>query len=143
MQTEIVWKEGVHFEATSGTGHTINLDGPADYGGQNLGARPMELMLIGAGSCSAFDVMMILKKGRQQVTGCKVELDAERAPEPPRVFTKITMRFIVTGRNLSPQRVKRAIELSAEQFCSASIMLKRAGVEIESMHEIIEEDGEE
>lgn len=139
MQTEIVWKEGVHFEATSGSGHTIDLDGPADYGGQNLGARPMELMLMGAGACSAFDVVTILKKGRQEVTGCSVKLHAERASEPPKVFTRITMTFVVTGRNLSPKRVQRAIELSAEQYCSASIMLKRAGVEMEYLHEIIDE----
>ncbi len=139
MQTEIVWKEGVHFAATPGSGHTVETDGPAEYGGKDAGARPMELMLMGVGACSSYDVVTILEKGRQQISGCVATLKAERAAEPPKVFTSIQMHFVVTGKDLNPKKVERAINLSAEKYCSASIMLQRAGVQITHTFEIIEE----
>ena len=123
MQGRIKWVEGRTFVAESGSGHGLVIDGPAEHGGRNLGPSPMELVLLGTGGCTAFDVLDILKKGRQAVSDCWVELEAERAPEPPRVFTRITMRFVVTGTALSPAAVERAVELSAEKYCSASIMI--------------------
>jgi len=126
MQGRIKWVEGRTFVAESGSGHGLVVDGPAEHGGRNLGPSPMELVLLGTGGCTAFDVLDILKKGRQAVTDCWVELDAERAAESPRVFTRITMRFVVTGRGLSRTAVERAVELSAEKYCSASIMLAKS-----------------
>ena len=126
MQGRVKWVEGRAFVAESGSGHALVLDGPAEHGGRNLGPSPMELVLLGTGGCTAFDVMDILKKGRQAVTDCEVTLEAERAPEPPRVFTRITMRFTVTGRGLSRAAVERAVQLSAEKYCSASIMLAKS-----------------
>ena len=126
MRGRIKWAEGRTFVAESGSGHGLVIDGPAEHGGRNLGPSPMELVLLGTGGCTAFDVMDILKKGRHAVTDCVVELEAERAPEPPRVFTTITMRFLVTGRGLSRAAVERAVELSAEKYCSASIMLAKS-----------------
>ena len=125
MQGRIKWVEGRTFVAESGSGHGLVVDGPAEHGGRNLGPSPMELVLLGTGCCTAFDVLDILKKSRQAVTDCWVELDAERAAEQPRVFTRITMRFVVTGRGLSRTAVERAVELSAEKYCSASIMLAK------------------
>jgi putative redox protein len=126
MQARIKWVEGRTFVGESGSGHALVIDGPAEHGGRDLGPSPMELVLIGTGGCTAFDVLDILKKGRQAVEDCAVELVAERAPEPPRVFTKITMRFVVTGRGLSRAAVERAVQLSAEKYCSASIMLGKS-----------------
>ena len=125
MRGRIKWAEGRTFVAESGSGHGLVVDGPAEHGGRNLGPSPMELVLLGTGGCTAFDVLDILKKSRQAVTDCWVELDAERAAEQPRVFTRITMRFVVTGRGLSRTAVERAVELSAEKYCSASIMLAK------------------
>ena len=125
MQGRIKWVEGRTFVAESGSGHGLVVDGPAEHGGRKLGPSPMELVLLGTGGCTAFDVLDILKKSRQAVTDCWVELDAERAAEQPRVFTRITMRFVVTGRGLSRTAVERAVELSAEKYCSASIMLAK------------------
>ena len=130
MQGRIKWAEGRTFVAESGSGHGLVIDGPAEHGGRNLGPSPMELVLLGTGGCTAFDVMDILKKGRQVVTDCVVELSAERALEPPRVFTRITMRFVVTGRGLSRTAVERAVQLSAEKYCSASIMLGKTALMI-------------
>ena len=113
MHGRIKWVEGRTFLAQSGSGHGLVIDGPTEHGGSNLGPSPMELLLVGTGGCTAFDVLDILRKGRQAVTDCWVELDAERAPEPPRVFTRITMRFVVTGHGLSRAAVERAVELSA------------------------------
>jgi putative redox protein len=107
----------------SGSGHGILMDGPPDQGGRNIGVRPMELLLIGLGGCTQFDVLLILRKARQKVTDCVVELTADRAETDPKVFTRIHVHFIVTGRALDPKRVERAINLSAEKYCSASIML--------------------
>jgi len=123
MKARIKWVEEVMFVGESGSGHTVVIDGPPDHGGRNLGIRPMELLLQGLGGCTAFDVMMILKRGRQPVTDCVVEIEAERAETEPKVFTKIHIHFVITGNGVSEKHVKRAIELSAEKYCSASIML--------------------
>ncbi len=123
MRARIKWVEGRTFVGESGSGHGLVIDGPAAHGGRDLGPSPMELVLLGTGGCTAFDVLDILKKGRQAVEDCWVELEAERAAEPPKVFTKITMRFVVTGRGLSRAAVERAVQLSAEKYCSASIMI--------------------
>lgn len=138
MKATINWNDEVTFSGETGSGHTIIMDGPPDHGGRNLGARPMEMMLLGLGGCTTFDVMHILKKSRQDVIDCKVELDAERAEVEPKVFTRIHIHFIVSGNNLKEQQVKRAVALSAEKYCSASIMLSRAGVEIVHDYEIHE-----
>jgi putative redox protein len=126
MHGRIKWVEGRTFVAESDSGHAVVIDGPAEYGGRNLGPSPMELVLLGTGGCTAFDVLDILKKSRQAVSDCWVELEVERAPTPPRVFTRITMRFVVTGRRLSLAAVERAVQLSAEKYCSASIMLAKS-----------------
>lgn len=138
MQAEISWQGDVRFDARSGSGHTIALDGPPESGGQNAGARPMELVLMGVGACSAYDVVHILGRMREDVVDVVARLDADRAPEPPQVFTAVRMHFVVTGRSLKPKNVERAVKLSAEQYCSASIMLARGGVRIEHTFEIIE-----
>jgi len=125
MKARIKWNEEVSFVAESGTGHALVVDGAPDAGGRNLGPRPMELVLMGTGACSAFDVMHILRKGREPVTGCVAELSAERAETDPKVFTKIHMHFIVTGKGLNADKVGRAIALSAEKYCSASAMMAK------------------
>jgi putative redox protein len=137
MKATVKWVDGAMFVAESGSGHSVVLDGPEDAGGRNMGIRPMELVLLGVGGCSSFDVVNILRKGRQQVTGCRTELDAVRADAIPAVFEKIHLHFVVSGRNLDPEKVRRAVELSAEKYCSASIMLVRAGVSITHDFEIV------
>ncbi len=137
MKARVKWIEGVQFIGESDSGHPVVIDGPADGGGRNMGVRPMELMLIGAGGCTAYDVVQILKKSRQPVEDCVAEIEAERAPEPPRVFIRIHIHFIVRGNGVSDSAVQRAIALSAEKYCSASIMLGRAGVEITHDYEIV------
>lgn len=122
--------------AESGSGHEIMIDGPPDHGGQNRGVRPMEMVLLGMAGCSTFDVMSMLKKGRQDVSDCVCEVDAERADAIPAVFTKIHLHFLVTGNALKEKQVARAVQLSAEKYCSASIMLEAAGVEITHSYEI-------
>ncbi|WP_323751532.1 OsmC family protein [Marinobacter sp.] len=136
MKATVDWTGNVSFKATSGTGHSVQMDGPPDLGGQNLGPRPMEMLLMGVGGCSSFDVMSILKKSRQEVTACHAELEAERADAVPAVFTKIHLHFVVTGHNLKEKQVERAVSLSADKYCSASIMLGAAGVEITHSFEI-------
>ena len=138
MKATIRWAGEVKFEAESGSGHTVTIDGPPEHGGQNQGVRPMELMLLGVGGCSSFDVLHILKKSRQDVTDCVAQVDAERVDEVPSVFKSIHLHFIVTGRKLKEAQVKRAVELSAEKYCSASIMLGKAGVAITHSYEIHE-----
>ncbi|WP_148864417.1 OsmC family protein [Marinobacter fonticola] len=138
MKATIDWTGEASFKATSGSGHNVQLDGPPDHGGKDLGPRPMEMVLMGLGGCSAFDVMSILQKSRQEVTDCRCELDAERADAVPAVFTRIHLHFVVTGRNLKDNLVKRAVSLSAEKYCSASIMLEKGGVEITHDYEIHE-----
>ena len=123
MKARIKWIEGAAMLAESGSGHALVMDGPPDHGGRNLGVRPMEMLLMGMGGCTQFDVLLILRKARQQVTDCVVELEAERAAEDPKVFTRIHVHFVVSGRDLSTKHVDRAVRLSAEKYCSASIML--------------------
>ncbi len=123
MKTRIKWDDGMSFLAESGSGHVVLMDGPPEAGGRNLGPRPMEMLLMGTGGCAAFDVVLILKKSRQDISDCVVEIEAERAPQEPKVFTHIHFHFILTGKKLNPQQVERAITLSAEKYCSASIML--------------------
>lgn len=139
MKARVRWVDGAQFVGESGSGHALVTDGPADGGGRNLGFRPMELLLLGTGGCTAYDVVEILRKSRQPVQDCVVELEAERAAEPPKVFTRIHIHFIVTGKGLSDAAVKRAVELSAEKYCSASILMRRAGVEMSHDYEIRED----
>jgi len=137
MRAVIRWNGGVAFEGKADSGHTVKMDGPADLGGENRGARPMELVLIGMGGCTAFDVIHILRKARQEVTDCVAEVDATRADTEPKVFTRIHVHFRVSGRKLDPRRVHQAIELSATKYCSASIMLGKTA-EITHDFEIID-----
>ena len=137
MKARVKWVEGTLMVGESGSGHAVVMDGPPDFGGRNLGLRPMEMLLLGMGGCTEFDVMMILRKSRQDVTACEVMLEAERAEEEPKVFTRIHAHFMIHGSNLSQKHVERAISLSAEKFCSASIMLGKTA-EITHDYEIIE-----
>jgi putative redox protein len=123
MKARIKWIENVSFVAESGSGHALVIDGAPEGGGRDLGPRPMEVVLMGTGGCTAYDVMHILRKSRAPVTDCVLEIEAERADEDPKVFTKIHFHFVVTGRGLKPAQVERAVHLSAEKYCSASIML--------------------
>jgi putative redox protein len=123
MKARIKWVEGVSFLGETESGHAVLMDGAPEAGGRNLGPRPMETVLIGTGACTSFDVVHILRKARQEITDCVAEISAERATTDPKVFTKIHVHFIITGRNLKPEQVERAIQLSAEKYCSASIML--------------------
>ena len=128
MECSVRWVDGMSFVAETGSGHLVAMDGAPDAGGRNLAPRPMELVLAGAGGCSAFDVVLILKRGRQEITGCEAKLSAERAEADPKVFTKIHFHFIVRGKGLKPEAVERAVKLSAEKYCSASIMLGKTAV---------------
>ncbi len=138
MHAKIQWQEKVHFTATADSGHTVPLDGPPDAGGENRGARPMELVLMGLGGCSSFDVVNILTKARQNIVNCVTEIEAERAAGVPQVFTRIHLHFVVSGAGLDARKVARAVSLSADKYCSASIMLQRGGVEISHSHEVLE-----
>lgn len=138
MKTRVKWIEDVCFMGETGSGHAVVMDGAPDIGGRNLGPRPMEMLLLGAGGCTSVDVVMILKKSRQDVTGCEVVLEADRADDHPKVFIKINMHFIVRGRNLKADVVERAIKLSAEKYCSATIMLAKTA-EVTHDFEIVEE----
>lgn len=124
MKARVKWVQDVLFVGESGSGHALVMDGAPEAGGRNLGMRPMELVLLGVGGCTSFDVVSILKKQRQNVLDCVAELQAERAQSDPKVFTKIHIHFVVTGKGLKEEQVKRAIELSADKYCSASLMLK-------------------
>ena len=139
MKARVKWVEQVSFLGESESGHGVLMDGAPAIGGRNLGPRPMELLLLGAGGCTSFDVVTILKKGRQDITDCYVELDAERAESDPKVFTKIHMHFVVKGRNVKPEAVEKAIRLSAEKYCSASIMLG-ATAKVTHDFEVIQEE---
>jgi putative redox protein len=123
MKARVKWVEQATFVGESASGHAVVMDGPPDLGGRNLGIRPMEMILLGTGGCTAFDVVHILKKARQPITDCVVELSAERAAVEPKVFTKIHIHFIVSGRDLPEKQVERAVNLSAEKYCSATQML--------------------
>jgi len=136
MQAVVKWVDGVMFLGESGSGHTVTMDGAPDQGGRNMGARPMEMFLLGLGGCASFDVISMLKKGRQQVVDCRVEIEAERKDEIPAVFSKIHIKFIVSGHQLKESQVQRAVQLSAEKYCSASIMLEAAGVELTHSYKI-------
>jgi putative redox protein len=125
MKARVKWIENVSFVGESGSGHSVIMDGAPDAGGRNLGFRPMEMLLLGLGGCSAFDVVMILKRGRERVTDCVVEIEAERAETEPKVFTKIAMRYIVTGHGLDPKKVERAVSLSADKYCSATAIMNK------------------
>ena len=123
MECTVRWHEGMSFIAETGSGHLVAMDGAPDAGGRNLAPRPMEMLLAGLGGCTAFDVVLILQRGRHAVSGCTVKLEADRADTDPKVFTRINLHFTVTGKALKPEAVERALKLSAEKYCSASIML--------------------
>jgi putative redox protein len=125
MKANITWVNGRSFVAESGSGHAVVLDGAPEHGGRNIGVRPMEMLLMGLGGCTAFDVVMILEKGREKITGCEVALEAERATEDPKIFTKVKIIYTFKGENLNPAAIERAIKLSAEKYCSASIMFEK------------------
>jgi putative redox protein len=139
MECTVHWMPaaGMAFVAETGSGHLLSMDGAPDGGGRDLAPRPMETLLAGAGGCTAYDVVLILKRGRHAVSGCQVKLQAERAQEDPKVFTRIHLHFVVSGRGLPPAAVARAIELSHERYCSATIMLGKTA-EITTSHEIVE-----
>ena len=137
MKMRINWLGNVAFEANTETGHAILMDGSPDVGGENRGPRPLETVLAGTGACSAIDVVLILKKSRQQVHDCYVELEADRATVDPKVFTRIHFHFVVTGRELDPTKVGRAVQLSADVYCSATAMLAKTAT-ITHDYEIIE-----
>ena len=138
MKARVKWVEQVAFLGETESNHAVLMDGSSAAGGRNLGPRPMEMLLLGAGGCTSFDVISILKKSRQAVSDCYVELDAERAETDPKVFTKIHMHFVVTGKDIKPEAVEKAIKLSAEKYCSASIMLGQTAV-ITHDFEVIQE----
>jgi len=140
MKATVKWVDGVMFVGESGSGHAMVLDGAPESGGRNMGMRPMELMALGVGSCSSYDVVTILRKARQQISACVAEVAAERVDTTPSVFDSIHLHFKVTGKDLSEKQVARAVELSADKYCSASIMLKQAGVTITHDFEIVAED---
>ena len=139
MKTRVKWVEGVSFVGESQSGHAVVIDGAPEYGGRNRGMRPMESLLLGAAACTAFDVVLILKKARQPIADCVVDAEAERAAIEPKVFTKIHLRYTVAGRGLDPKQVERAVKLSKEKYCSATIMLAKTA-EITFDIEIIEGD---
>ena len=138
MHASVRWLENVAFEAQSASGHQIIMDGSAEYGGENRGARPMELILMGLGGCASFDMVTILKKARQDIVDVRCELSAQRADGIPAVFTKIHLHFVVSGRKVKPNQVEKAVHLSAEKYCSASKMLSDGGVDITHDFEVIE-----
>jgi putative redox protein len=139
MECTIEWAagSGMVFVAETGSGHLLTMDGAVAGGGRNLAPRPMETVLAGTGACTAYDVVLILKRGRHQVTGCRVKVSAERAPVDPKVFTRINMHFVVAGRALDTQAVARAVSLSHEKYCSATTMLAKTA-QITVSHEVVE-----
>jgi putative redox protein len=139
MKVRLKWVEDASFLAQSESGHAVLMDGPVEGGGRNLGPRPMEMLLMGTAGCSAYDVVHILKKGRADIRDCVVNVDAERASEEPKVFTRIHLHFTLTGKALKPEQVAHAVKLSAEKYCSASIMLGKTA-QISHDYEIIEQD---
>ncbi len=136
MKARVKWVDGAMMVAESGSGHAVVMDGPPDFGGRNMGIRPMEMLLMGLGGCTQFDVLMILRRGRHEVADCVVEIEADRAESEPKVFTKIHIHYKITGPRLTDKAVDRAVKLSAEKFCSASIMLG-AMAEITHDYEIV------
>ena len=138
MKATVKWLDNMSFVGESGSGHSIVMDGSPEDGGRNLGVRPMEMVLLGMGGCTAFDVVLILKRGRQDITDCHVELEAERASDVPKVFTKIHAHYVVKGKGLDAKKVERAVSMTAEKYCSVSIMLA-ATADVTHDFEIIEE----
>ena len=138
MECKVRWSGGMVFVGETGSGHLATMDGAPEGGGRNLAPRPMELVLVGTGGCTAYDVVLILRKSGQDITGCEVQLDSERAAVDPKVFTKIHMHFVVRGKNLKRNLVEQAIRLSHEKYCSASIMLGKTA-EITKDFEIVED----
>ncbi|SFU83489.1 OsmC family protein [Halomonas korlensis] len=138
MKASVKWTDGRQFVAESGSGHSVVIDGPPDHGGRDTGPRPMEMLLMGLGACTSFDVLEILEKSRAPVSDCVAEVEAERADSVPSVFTRIHVHFIVSGNGLKEKQVARAVELSADKYCSASIMLGKGGVEISHSFTIVE-----
>lgn len=138
MKAMVKWVDGMMFLGESGSGHAVVMDGAPEAGGRNHGVRPMEMLLLGLGGCSSFDVILILKRGREPVNGCTVEIEAERAEADPKVFTRIHLKYKLSGRGLNPVKVERAIALSKEKYCSASIMLG-ATATITSEYSVTEE----
>lgn len=138
MKARIKWAGEASFIGETESSHAVVMDGPPDLGGRNIGPRPMEMLLLGTGGCTSFDVVHILKKSRQQITDCVAEIEAERATSDPKIFTRIHIHFIVTGKSLKPEQVERAVKLSAEKYCSASIMLGKSA-EITHDFEIVEQ----
>lgn len=138
MKARVKWLDHMSFVGESGSGHSVVMDGPPDDGGRNLGVRPMEMVLLGMGGCTAFDVVLILKRARQEITDCYVELEAERAADAPKVFTRIHAHYVVKGKNLDHKKVERAVNMTAEKYCSVSIMLA-ATAELSHDFEVINE----
>lgn len=138
MKGTVKWLDGAMFIGESGSGHSVVMDGPEDLGGRNLSLRPMEMLLLGTGGCAIYDVISMLKKARQHITDVRVELQADRADAVPAVFERMNLHFVVTGFGVKEAQVKRAVELSAEKYCSASIMMAKAGVQVGHSYEIIE-----
>jgi len=136
MKAVVKWLDNMSFVGESESGHSVVMDGPPESGGRNLGVRPMEMVLLGMGGCTAFDVVLILQRQRQEITDCYVELSSERAEEVPKVFTKIHVHYVVKGKNLNEKRVARAVDMTAEKYCSVSIMLAKS-VEVTHDFEII------
>ena len=136
MKAVVKWVDGVMFVGESGSGHSGVMDGAPEQGGRNMGVRPMEMLLLGLGGCASYDVIAMLKKGRQQLVECRAEIAAERADAVPAVFSQIHINFIISGNDLKEKQVKRAVDLSAEKYCSASIMLGAAGVAMSHSYEI-------
>lgn len=137
MKATVKWLDHMSFVGESGSGHSVVMDGPPDDGGRNMGVRPMEMVLLGMGGCTAFDLVLILQRQRQAISDCHVELEAERASEVPKVFKKIHVHYIVSGKELDESKVARAVKMTAEKYCSVSIMLS-ASVEITHDFEIVE-----
>ena len=138
MKATVKWLDNMSFVGEAGSGHSVVMDGPPDDGGRNMGVRPMEMVLLGMGGCTAFDVVHILKKSRQNIVDCHVEMEAERATDIPKVFTKIHAHYVIKGKDLDAKKIERAVTMTAEKYCSVSIMLA-ATVEITHDFEIIEE----
>ncbi|MCK4834523.1 MAG: OsmC family protein [Gammaproteobacteria bacterium] len=139
MKAVVKWLDNMSFIGESESGHSVVMDGPPESGGRNLGVRPMEMVLLGMGGCTAFDVVMILQRQRQSISDCHVELSAERADEVPKVFTRIHVHYVVKGKALDEKKVARAVEMTAEKYCSVSIMLAQSA-EVTHDFEIIEQD---
>jgi len=139
MRCRVKWLDNMSFVGESGSGHSVVMDGSPEAGGRDLGIRPMEMLLLGLGGCTAFDVILILKKSRQQVIDCEIKIDSDRAETIPKIFTRIHVHFVISGKNLDPARVKKAVDLSADKYCSASRILEKSA-EITHDFEIVEID---